>query len=835
MSLESPEAQQQPLLPRMIEDRIMGLTARGAGVALAIVIAAAWISLLTWSAADPSLTHATGGSTRNLLGALGAIVSDLMLQMLGIAAVLLLLAPMLWAAELILKERIKNVRLRGALFPASVLLLAGALSSLPIPQSWPLSHGLGGIVGDMVYGLVGGVLAMVNAERGGLVAGLVLFASGFAATARSLGQELADLSGLMQSGAASGAAARPGVLSRLRERWQAREAPARGHMLEPGFRPAEGAAGEWEPLAPAHAPPTWTAQTAHVGDTALDAGTERAHHAYDGHADLESRAMAERFAPAGGEAHGHHGVSSAPQARKGTGFLSGLSKRRADPVYRRPSLNLLKRAASTKPGPELTQAALRGNARLLEDVLADFGIKGEIKEIKPGPVVTLYELEPARGTKSSRVIGLADDIARSMSAACARVAVVPGRNAIGIELPNFRRDTVYLRDILDAEPFKSPDAVLPLALGRSIAGEPVAADLARMPHLLVAGTTGSGKSVGINAMILSLVFRLAPEDCRLLMIDPKMLELSVYNGIPHLLTPVITDPQKAVCALDWAVAEMEERYKRMSKLGVRNIDVYNNRVGHALKRGEQLVRTVQTGFDAQTGQAVYEKETLGAEPMPYIVVVVDELADLMLSSGKEIEAAVQRLAQMARAAGIHLIMATQRPSVDILTGTIKANFPARISFKVASKIDSRTILNEQGAEQLLGQGDMLYSMGSGQIMRVHGAFVSDEEVEAAATYLRQQGEPRYVEGITEPKVVETVEGAGAAAPEGEALYEKAVAIVLRDRKPSTSYLQRRLGIGYNRAADLMDRMEREGLVGKPSAAGKRDIIAGGGPWEGDAE
>jgi S-DNA-T family DNA segregation ATPase FtsK/SpoIIIE len=424
------------------------------------------------------------------------------------------------------------------------------------------------------------------------------------------------------------------------------------------------------------------------------------------------------------------------------------------------------------------------------------------------------------------VIVLADDIARSMSTTATRVAVVPGRNAIGIELPNPRRETVLLREILEAEAFKSTEAALPLTLGKSIGGEPVVTDLARMPHLLVAGTTGSGKSVGVNAMILSLLYRHGPDTCRFIMIDPKMLELSVYNGIPHLLTPVVTDPQKAVAALNWAVSEMEERYKRMAELGVRNIDVFNNRVRNARKRGEMLVRTTQTGFDANSGQPIYEKQQLDYEPMPFIVVVVDEFADLMIVAGKEIEGAVQRLAQMARAAGIHLIMATQRPSVDIITGTIKANFPTRISFKVTSKIDSRTILNEQGAEQLLGQGDMLFSTGSGQVVRVHGPFVSDEEVEAIVASLREQGEPNYVEGITDEQKPREV----AADPEGghsEDIYDRAVAIVLRDRKASISYVQRRLSIGYNRAALLVERMEKDGIVGPANGVGKREILVAG--------
>jgi DNA segregation ATPase FtsK/SpoIIIE, S-DNA-T family len=472
---------------------------------------------------------------------------------------------------------------------------------------------------------------------------------------------------------------------------------------------------------------------------------------------------------------------------------------------------------------------LQENARELEGVLQDFGVKGEITNVRPGPVVTLYELEPAPGTKSSRVIGLADDIARSMSAVATRVAVVPGRNAIGIELPNDRREVVLLRELLETTDFEETDARLALALGKNIGGEPIIVDLSRMPHLLIAGTTGSGKSVGINTMILSLLYRLSPAQCKFIMIDPKMLELSVYDGIPHLLAPVVTDPKKAVVALKWTVREMEERYKRMSKLGVRDIKGYNSRILQAEAKGEVLTRTVQTGFDRATGRAVYEQEEMDYDVMPYIVVIVDEMADLMMVAGKDIEAAVQRLAQMARAAGIHLITATQRPSVDVITGTIKANFPTRVSFQVTSKIDSRTILGEQGAEQLLGQGDMLYMAGGGRIMRVHGPFVADEEVEKVVRHLKKQGVPAYLDAVTdeEEEDDETGEGGEDFGESGNELYDQAVAIVLRDRKASTSYVQRRLGIGYNRAASLVERMEKEGLIGAANHAGKREILVGG--------
>jgi S-DNA-T family DNA segregation ATPase FtsK/SpoIIIE len=476
----------------------------------------------------------------------------------------------------------------------------------------------------------------------------------------------------------------------------------------------------------------------------------------------------------------------------------------------------------------LSDSVLQDNAKALEAVLQDFGVRGEITNARPGPVVTLYELEPAPGIKSSRVIGLADDIARSMSAMAARVAVVQGRNAIGIELPNEHREKVYLRELLASKENTESIAKLPLCLGKTIGGEPVIVDLARMPHLLIAGTTGSGKSVAINTMILSLLYRLTPNQCRLIMVDPKMLELSVYDGIPHLLTPVVTDPKKAVVALKWAVREMEERYKRMSKLGVRNIDGYNARLADARAKGEELSRTVHTGFDKETGKAIYEEEKLDLEPLPYIVIIVDEMADLMMVAGKDIEGTVQRLAQMARAAGLHVVLATQRPSVDVITGTIKANFPTRISFQVTSKIDSRTILGEMGAEQLLGQGDMLYMAGGGRISRVHGPFVSDEEVEKVVRHLKAQGTPEYLEAVTAEEEAEDDEAvfdstAMGGGGEGD-LFAQAVQIVKRDRKASTSYIQRRLQIGYNRAASLMERMEDEGIVGPANHAGKREIL-----------
>ncbi len=499
-------------------------------------------------------------------------------------------------------------------------------------------------------------------------------------------------------------------------------------------------------------------------------------------------------------------------------------------AYQLPPLSLLMEPGDRNKSSQLSPDALEQNARMLESVLEDFGIRGEIINVRPGPVVTLYELEPAPGIKSSRVIGLADDIARSMSAISVRVAVVPGRNVIGIEMPNANRETVYLRELLASRDYEKTKQKLCMALGKDIGGEPSFADLARMPHLLIAGTTGSGKSVGINTMILSLLFRLTPDKCKLIMIDPKMLELSIYEGIPHLLAPVVTDPHKAVVSLKWAVREMEDRYRRMSKLGVRNIDGYNTRAEQAQKKGEIFTRQIQTGFDPETGQPIYEEEQMDLSPLPYIVVIIDEMADLMMVAGKDIEGAVQRLAQMARAAGIHVIMATQRPSVDVITGTIKANFPTRISFQVTSKIDSRTILGEQGAEQLLGQGDNLFMAGGGRISRLHAPFVSDDEVEQIVAYLKTQGTPDYVDAVTEDSndgpegdgFGGSIEGGGT----GDEQYDKAVAVVLRDRKVSTSYIQRRLSIGYNKAASLIERMEEEGLISPANHAGKREILAG---------
>ncbi|MFP4098638.1 MAG: DNA translocase FtsK [Alphaproteobacteria bacterium] len=497
-----------------------------------------------------------------------------------------------------------------------------------------------------------------------------------------------------------------------------------------------------------------------------------------------------------------------------------------------PSVNMIQEVPPEVKSSALNEDALRRNAELLRSVLEDFNIRGDIVSINPGPVVTLYELEPAPGTKTARVISLSDDIARSMSAISVRCAVVPGRNVIGIELPNKRRQVVYMREMLQSRLYEKTSAKLPLVLGKDIGGQAVLADLAKMPHLLVAGTTGSGKSVAVNTMIMSLLYRLPPEKCRFIMIDPKMLELSVYDDIPHLLSPVVTEPGKAVVSLKWAVHEMEERYRNMSKLGVRNIEGYNQRIRSALKKGETIMHKVQTGFDPESGKPTFEDREMALEELPYIVIVVDEFADLMLVAGKDVENAIQRLAQMARAAGLHLIMATQRPSVDVITGVVKANFPTRISFQVTSKIDSRTILGDAGAEQLLGMGDMLYMAPGGRITRVHGPFVSDDDVEKVAHFLRSQGTPSYIDDVTSEEgdfggseVMNAMFGGSSNGDnQVDELYDRAVSVITREGKVSTSFIQRHLQIGYNRAARIVEEMERQGVISPANGAGKRQIL-----------
>jgi DNA segregation ATPase FtsK/SpoIIIE, S-DNA-T family len=773
------------------------------GIALLSFAMVAALALATWSVHDPSLSHATDARVHNLLGRPGAIAADLLMQLLGLGSLALLLPVGIWGYRLLGHRPLGRERLRVLLWVAGVLLAAAFAACLPRGVHWPLPSGLGGVVGDA---MLRAPAALFGAPIAGFSRLALIVMLGLAALFT-----FAGAGGLLWRGAADDADA----------------AEDEEEEAETDDDEADDKDGAWVSLGGLiHA--AWSLRTRLL---LLLRGRPRTVPARSGPA-IDQR-VEPRFDGRPGprtEEEAEEEITGAPAQRAARKPRSAPAPkpRRSAGGYLNPPLELLTQPSKSARSA-VTNEMLHENAAALEGVLGDFGVRGEIINARPGPVVTLYELEPAPGIKSSRVISLADDIARSMSALSARVAVVSGRNAIGIELPNPTREKVFLRELLASRDYLDNSARLPLCLGKSIGGEPVLVDLARMPHLLIAGTTGSGKSVAINTMILSLVYRLQPDQCRLIMVDPKMLELSVYDGIPHLLTPVVTDPKKAVVALKWAVREMEERYKKMSKLGVRNIDGYNARVAEANNKGDKLTRTVHTGYNRETGEAIYENEELDLEPLPYIVVIVDEMADLMMVAGKDIEGAVQRLAQMARAAGLHVILATQRPSVDVITGTIKANFPTRISFQVTSKIDSRTILGEQGAEQLLGQGDMLYMAGGGRISRVHGPFVSDEEVEKVVRHLKAQGVPQYLEAVTaeEPQDEDgnpVFDATAMGAPEGGDLYQQAVQVVTRDRKASTSYIQRRLQIGYNRAASLMERMEKEGIVGQANHAGKREIL-----------
>ena len=776
------------------------------GLGLIVFAGLATAALTTWSVHDPSLSHATSRATRNIMGYGGAISADMLMQILGLGAIMLVLPIAVWGWRMMTHRNFDREALRLASWVLCMVTAAGFASCWPHTGSWPLPTGLGGVVGDallrapaVVFGPPGFLYR--------LVLGIILLA---AMSATFL--------------IACGLGAKP----REEDELAAIEDDDAPFVEEDEERASISLGWIFHALMSAKARLVWLFGTAYRSLVSSSPAPRTI--SFDRQEpNLGSRAAPSIAPEADDDDEDEEEDDEAPVARAPRKKPAPRApSRKSSDKWDFPALSMLGAPKASDRQP-LSKAELEANSRRLESVLGDFGVRGEIVKAHPGPVVTLYELEPAPGIKSSRVIGLADDIARSMSALSARVAVVPGRNAIGIELPNAHREKVYLRELLTAKESGESVAKLPLCLGKTIGGDPVIIDLARTPHMLIAGTTGSGKSVAINTMILSLVYRLTPDQCRLIMVDPKMLELSVYDGIPHLLTPVVTDPKKAVVALKWAVREMEERYKRMAKLGVRNIDGYNARLLEAKGKGEELTRTVHTGFDKETGKAIYEEEKLDLEPLPFIVIIVDEMADLMMVAGKDIEGAVQRLAQMARAAGLHVILATQRPSVDVITGTIKANFPTRIAFQVTSKIDSRTILGEMGAEQLLGQGDMLYMAGGGRISRVHGPFASDEEVEKVVRHLKTQGSPEYLEAVTaeeptdEDGAVFDATGMGADGGGGD-LFTQAVAIVKRDRKASTSYIQRRLQIGYNRAASLMERMELEGIVGQANHAGKREIL-----------
>ncbi len=736
------------------------------------------LCLATYNPADPSLNQSTANTATNIGGYAGAMVADLLLQFLGLASVFAALVPLAWSIKLINGSNIAFVQVRLSLLIITLVLASTLLAKIDPPVSWSIKGGLGGSIGmtlhDALYILFKSKLFTIA------VAIITLITASL-----SFGMKWTEWKELIRLSKKAFFMASGIIISFIQRR---REDAYDEEYSEPKVSLRERIA-EW---------------VANLRGGEYEEEEEEDDEEKSSRPPRVSKKLSAR--------------DSEKTARAKPKIQASLALPQGD--YELPPIKLLSSAPKGRK-TTLSESALTQNAKLLESVLKDFGVNGNIVEIRPGPVVTLYELEPAAGTKSSRVIGLADDIARSMSAISTRIAVIPGRNAIGIEMPNAYRETVYFREMLEIPDFSTSEAKLPLALGKNIGGEPIIVDLARMPHLLVAGTTGSGKSVAINTMIMSLLYRLTPEECKFIMIDPKMLELSVYDGIPHLLSPVVTEPGKAVVALKWTVKEMENRYRLMNNHAVRNIEGYNKKLRDAKARGNQLTRKVQTGFNPDSGEPIIEEMPLDMNELPFIVVVVDEMADLMIVAGKEIEGSIQRLAQMARAAGIHIIMATQRPSVDVITGVIKANFPTRISFQVTSRIDSRTILGEQGAEQLLGQGDMLYMAGGGRITRVHGPFVSDKEVSDVVAHLKLQGEPTYIEDVTRE---EDEEGAFEDGGEKDPAYDQAVAIVARDRKASTSYIQRCLKIGYNRAASIIEQMEREGVVGAANHVGKREVL-----------
>jgi S-DNA-T family DNA segregation ATPase FtsK/SpoIIIE len=763
VATRAPKRELAPDWREALTNAVRRFAIRACGAVLILLSAAAALALATHSPTDPSLTTAAGGPPENWLGSVGAYFSDAVLLLFGVGSVLFL--PVIAIAGLrMMRVEPAGRTGRGLLIAAGGAILVGTALGLTSGSAVSgLPGGWGGAFGlAAAHGLNSAFALIGNPEIAG--------------PARLASLLLLAIAGVALGYFAIGLSA------------EERAAVAAMFQRRPRTRPAAPRVTERREERSITAAPPKSRPNVAVSEPA-------------------------KPVPPSGRGKERKGPVAQPSLALGDN-------------YQLPALDLL--SPPPKEGrQQVDRAGLERNARLLETVLDDFNVRGEIVEVRPGPVVTMYELEPASGIKASRVIALADDIARNMSALSARVATIPGRSVIGIELPNPKREMVSLSELIGSQAFEDQNMALPLILGKNIAGDPVIADLAPMPHLLVAGTTGSGKSVGLNCMILSLLYRYGPDDCKMIMIDPKMLELSIYDDIPHLLAPVVTEPGKAIRALKWTVEQMEERYRKMANLGVRALPSFNAKVREAKAKGSALKRRIQTGYDADTGQPVYEDEEFDYDVMPQIVVVVDELADLMMTAGKEVEFLIQRLAQKARAAGIHLIMATQRPSVDVITGVIKANLPTRISFQVTSKIDSRTILGEQGAEQLLGKGDMLYMPGGKQIIRVHGPFVSDEEVRAVAEHWRKQGAPDYVQAVTE----EPEDGGylfdGQPTGEDDAetqLYRKAIQIVAESQKASTSYLQRQLRVGYNSAARLIERMEKEGLVGQPDHVGRREVL-----------
>jgi S-DNA-T family DNA segregation ATPase FtsK/SpoIIIE len=835
MAMTGDQIYGRPSLPRMSGggwgEFVRRRLAEIAGGIFILVAIAYLLSVLTAHESDPSFSRAVDGPTLNLMGPVGAYAGDFALQGLGLAAVLFALAPLAWGWKLIRDRRLERWWLKITLLPFAALLAAGACAAIPSSGQWPWTAGMGGFSGRLI--LIGadgqqGFKAFLDFMGVPPVLGHELLPATFLLAVAaaivvfftlgiSLGGYIRVGRGVATAGHKAGQALDRGRLLLTR-----RKAADDDEVEEDEDAPREQRPGFLKRLF-ARSPKPAAAPRARIEPSFGGAREED---------DIDlPPAPSLRAEPKGGLVFQREKKPKAKPAKK----EAKQARLDFDGEFELPSVDLLARPVANAAVQRINEESLEKNARLLETVLDDFGVKGQIVRIRPGPVVTLYELEPAPGTKTSRVVSLADDVARSMSAVSVRIAVVPGRSVIGIELPNRERETVALRELLEDEGYNSSQAKLALVLGKDIGGQPIVVDLARMPHLLIAGTTGSGKSVAINTMIMSLLYRLTPDQCKFIMIDPKMLELSVYDDIPHLLAPVVTEPKKAIVALKWVVREMENRYRAMSKLGVRNIEGYNQRLEQARNAGEQLTRRVQTGFDPDTGKPIYEEEPFDLSPLPFIVVVVDEMADLMLVAGKDIEAAIQRLAQMARAAGIHIIMATQRPSVDVITGTIKANFPTRVSFHVTTKIDSRTILGDPGAEQLLGQGDMLYMANGGRITRIHGPFISDREVESIVKFLKSQGEPAYLQEVTESDedgaLGEDAGGFGGGnGGSGDDLYDQAVALVARERKCSTSFIQRYLQIGYNRAARIVERMEKEGVVSQANHVGKREVLApeGGG-------
>ncbi|HEX6113802.1 MAG TPA: DNA translocase FtsK 4TM domain-containing protein [Geminicoccaceae bacterium] len=801
------------------------------GVGLLVVAVALALALWGHDANDPSLNHATSGSSANPLGQFGASVADMSKQTIGRASWILPLVLALWGARLISGRSLNWPWLPVVALPLALLAAAAFLATWPLSEQWPYWVGFGGYVGDFllhrlerpigpdVYPLATGVVSLI----------LLILAAGVtwrevwqapratvAVSRRLFGDREPEPEPRWAQAVHQRLGARDGRVADTTEQPEGRRFGFVSRFL--GGLPAALRPGQWRRPAAARGlqRPTPPAPIPVREPSARGPG------------------------PVSPTVTPPPGATPPPQSGAGlraTAAAPGDSELVPYGKFKLPPLKFLAQPRQRRD-VSLDRASLAETAKALERALDDFGVRGEIIDVRPGPVVTLYELEPAPGTRAARVISLADDIARSLCAMSVRVAVVPGRNVIGIELPNEQRETVFLRDLLSSPAYEDTAVRLTLALGKDISGDPVVVDLARMPHLLIAGTTGSGKSVALNAMILSLLYRLPPDQCKLILIDPKVIELSVYEDIPHLLSPVVTEPHKAVVALKWVVREMDERYRLMSQLGVRDVFAFNRRLGEAIDRGEQLSRRVQTGFEPGTGVPVFEEQPIEMVRLPLIVVVVDEVADLMLTAGKEIEAAIQRLSQKARAAGIHLIVATQRPSVDVLTGVIKANLPSRISFRVSSKIDSRTILGEPGAEQLLGQGDLLFMMPGERIMRIHGPLVTDEEVEQVANYLRAQGEPDYVDSVTDESALEA-EGGALGLPLSEngngddAQYAQALQIVAQEGKASTSYLQRRLRIGYNSAARLIERLEADGHVSRPDHVGRRQVLIGGAAQDED--